>query len=138
MKVEGPGPVRSTSAKRAVRGASSDGGSFARELARAGETGGTTGIAPLSGVHGLVAAPSVEDATQRSRRSRARADALLDRLDEIRAALLSGILPRETLTTLGDLIRSARDDVDDPGLRAILDEVDLRAQVELAKLDQLG
>ncbi|MFN8924872.1 MAG: flagellar assembly protein FliX, partial [Rhodospirillales bacterium] len=81
--------------------------------------------------------PSVEDATQRSRRSRTRADALLDRLDEIRAALLSGILPRETLSTLADLIGSARDEVDDPGLRAILDEVDLRAQVELAKLDQL-
>jgi hypothetical protein len=138
MKVEGPGSVRSTSAKRAVRGASTDGGSFAQELARAGETGGTTGTAPLSGVHGLVAAPSVEDATQRARRSRARADALLDRLDEIRAALLSGILPRQTVATLADLIRSTRDEVDDPGLRALLDEVDLRAQVELAKIDSLA
>lgn len=138
MKVEGPGSVRSTSAKRAVRGASSDGSSFAKELARAGETGGTTGTAPLSGVHGLVAPSSVEDATQRARRSRARAEALLERLDEIRAALLSGILPRETVATLGDLIRSTRDEVEDPGLRAVLDEVDLRAQVELAKFDMLG
>lgn len=138
MKVEGPGSVRSASAKRAVRGASSDGNSFAQELARAGETGGPSGAVPLSGVQGLVAPPSVEDATRRARRSRARADALLDRLDEIRAALLSGILPRDTIAKLAELIRTTRDDVDDPGLLAVLDEVDLRAQVELAKLDSLG
>jgi hypothetical protein len=138
MKVDGPGSVRSPSAKRAVRGGASDSGSFAKELARAGETTGATGAVALSGVQGLVAPASVEDATQRARRSRARADALLERLDEIRAALLSGILPRDTIAHLGDLVRSTRDEVDDPGLRALLDEIDLRAQVELAKIDSLG
>jgi hypothetical protein len=64
-----------------------------------------------------------------------RAETLLDRLDELRHGLLMGTLGRAQLHELGRLVRLQRDAVDDPGLIAVLDDIDLRAQVELAKYE---
>ena len=50
------------------------------------------------------------------------------------APLLTGSLPRATLERLGARIEAKRHRVDDPGLIQILDEIELRAAVELAKL----
>jgi hypothetical protein len=65
-----------------------------------------------------------------------RGSTLLDRLDELRLGLLAGVLPRERLDELARIARTARDSVDDPGLSLILDDIDLRVAVELAKLDR--
>jgi hypothetical protein len=61
---------------------------------------------------------------------------LLDRLDELRLGLLAGVLPRERLDELARTARTARETVDDPRLSLILDDIDLRVAVELAKLDR--
>jgi len=137
MKVEGPGAARTAAARRAGRPASGDEGAFARELARTGEAGGGAPASGVSGVQTLIAAQAVDEPGERSRRARRRAHDLLDRLDEIRAALLAGVLPEGVLRALAARLAEARDQVDDPRLAAVLDEVDLRAQVELAKLETL-
>jgi hypothetical protein len=59
---------------------------------------------------------------------------MLDRLDEIRLGLLSGAVSKERLVELSRLARARRADVDDPRLVEVLDEIELRAEVELAKL----
>jgi hypothetical protein len=46
-----------------------------------------------------------------------------------------GTLSRAQLVELGRLVRLRRGAVDDPGLLSVLDDIDLRAQVELAKYD---
>jgi hypothetical protein len=76
------------------------------------------------------------DSTERQARRRAvqRGDAMLDDLDEIRLGLLLGAIPRARLEQLAQLVRARREQVDDPKLMAILDEIELRAAVELAKL----
>ncbi|MBM3507080.1 MAG: hypothetical protein FJX64_05030 [Alphaproteobacteria bacterium] len=61
---------------------------------------------------------------------------LLDRLDEIRMGLLMGAIPKDRLGNLVRLVRARRDGVMDPKLTAILDDIELRAMVELAKLGQ--
>jgi hypothetical protein len=61
---------------------------------------------------------------------------MLDRLDEIRHGLLTGTLSRARLGELNDLVREQRGAVGDPGLAQVLDEIELRARVELAKLDR--
>jgi hypothetical protein len=137
MKVEGPGAARTAAARRAGRPAAAGDGAFARELARSGEAGGAAPASGVSGVQALIAAQAVDEPGERSRRARRRAHDLLDRLDEIRAALLAGALPEGVLRALAARLAEARDEVEDPGLAAVLDEVDLRAQVELAKLEAL-
>lgn len=61
----------------------------------------------------------------------------LDLLDEIRDGLLQGSIPVGKLRELTRIIDGQRDQVADPGLAEVLDEIDLRAQVELAKYEHL-
>ena len=63
------------------------------------------------------------------------AEDLLDELDEVRHGLLVGALSRAQLTRLKALVTARRATVSDPRLAEILDEIELRAAVELAKYE---
>ena len=65
---------------------------------------------------------------------RHRADTLLNVLDKLRDSLLSGSLTVGDMVDVADVVASHREKINDPGLTAIMDEIDLRAQVELAKM----
>jgi hypothetical protein len=98
----------------------------------------SVGLADLNAVLTLQEAP---DATSRNRsrqRAKQRGNLMLDHLEELRLGLLLGTIPLARLETLGQLVRAKRDDIDDPKLLAILDEIELRAAVELAKLSRSG
>jgi len=53
-----------------------------------------------------------------------------------RRALLAGSVPKDRLIQLAQMVRARRDTVSDPRLATILDEIELRAEVELAKLSR--
>ncbi len=57
-------------------------------------------------------------------------------LDELRDGLLAGGIPRATLTRLAHAVSQRHDQFSDPRLQSVLDEIELRARVELAKLEQ--
>ena len=59
---------------------------------------------------------------------------LLERLDEIRFALIRGAISKDMLAKLAQTLRQRRQHSDDPRLNEILDEIELRAEVEIAKL----
>jgi Class II flagellar assembly regulator len=61
---------------------------------------------------------------------------LLTLLDEVRDGLLSGGIPRMILNRLALAITKRRESFADPKLQTVIDEIDLRARVELAKLEQ--
>jgi hypothetical protein len=94
--------------------------------------------APLASLQALVALQALPDATERRRRSVRRGGALLDRLEEIRLALLDGALPADTLIRLRAELAAAREGTDDPRLDGLLQEIEVRAEVELAKLEMLA
>jgi hypothetical protein len=50
--------------------------------------------------------------------------------------LLAGGISREKLLQLSRIVNARRSQITDPKLAAILDDIDLRAQVELAKHSQ--
>jgi len=50
--------------------------------------------------------------------------------------LLDGSISEESLGNLSKLVRAKRENVDDPQLMEVLDEIELRAEVELAKLER--
>ncbi|NBR29945.1 MAG: hypothetical protein EBT83_16285 [Betaproteobacteria bacterium] len=62
----------------------------------------------------------------------------LDALEQLRDGLLSGSLPVATLRNLERMVAQERALVSDPKLNAVLDDIELRAAVELAKLEMSG
>lgn len=140
MKITRTGSLSSTPLRRVSRSKNGgDGRSFGEEMS----TGEATESAPASrattpaGVGSILSVQEVDDATQRPAAARQRAEQLLDRLDELRHGLLSGALSRRQLEELARLVRMKRLDVDDPNLAEILDQIELRAEIELAKYSTL-
>ena len=60
----------------------------------------------------------------------------LDRLEDLRAEILTGSVPKSKLIELAQMLRDKRETGLDDGLNAILDDIELRAEIELAKLSQ--
>lgn len=118
---------------------SSGGFGFLQELSGpargANAATGSQGAAALCGPAGLLMAQEVDMTSLSRRRAKRRAEALLDQLETLRHDILLGSVPESTLTELTHLVESERAVVDDPQLVSILDAIDLRARVELAKLE---
>jgi hypothetical protein len=115
---------------------------FSQCLAEAAAADGASPPAStgVSAMETLLSIQQVETAPDRRVRGRAirRADILLDQLSDIQADLLAGAIPAGRLQALTKMLRSQRESVDDPGLNSLIDEVELRAEVELAKFGNGG
>ncbi len=127
-RVGGPHPSGNTDFAAALHEEAAAGGAH-------GTVGGAVG---LGGVSTVLALQGTPDSTERRARRKAveRGDAMLDTLEELRLGLLLGTIPLSRLEQLGQLVRVRREQVNDPKLTAILDEIELRAAVELAKLSR--
>jgi hypothetical protein len=77
-----------------------------------------------------------EDPVERRRRSVARGRTALDVLDDLKMGLLFGNLDGSTVTRLRDAAANLKSSSGDPGLDAVLSEIELRVEVELAKAGQ--
>ncbi len=86
-----------------------------------------------------MALQGVESATERRKRSIRRGRGLLDRLDELKLAMLGGENDAEALERLTRSLREERPEdapeAQNDGLGSLLDQIDLRAAVELAKAE---
>jgi Mrp family chromosome partitioning ATPase len=137
MKVIGPGGVGATGGPSKAK---PTGGSGFR-LPGAGHTQGpaqTSGVSATSnimGVDALLALQDVGGPTERKRRAVSRAGRLLDVLDEVKVGLLDGDLSTHQLDRLRRALRDERALTDDPKLEAVLEEIEVRAAVEMAKLE---
>lgn len=140
MKVDGPGNIRGQApTRRAGKAEGAGGAAFAKQLKGTDGAAPSSGVSATAGVHavsGILAAQEVDDAAARASRGKKRAQDMLDKLDDIRHGLLSGDLSADKLVDLSRLVQSRKVAVDDPGLAQLLDEIDLRAQVELAKFQR--
>ncbi len=138
MKVTGPGGIGSSSGARPARSAGGD--SFriftsepAGGASQASSVSATQGV---MGVEALLALQDVGTPLERKRRAVRRAGRILDTLDDLKIALLEGEISGVDLDRLRRAVRDERDNTDDPALEAVLDEIELRAAVEVAKLEQ--
>ncbi|MDB5445290.1 MAG: flagellar assembly protein FliX [Phenylobacterium sp.] len=138
MKITGPNGTGSAGGPRAGRAAG--GGVF--RLPDMGETASaasTSGVARTGGVMGMDALLALQDVggpLERKRRAVSRAGRILDVLDEIKMALLDGELSLGQLDRLRRAVRDERALTEDPKLEGLLDDIELRAAVEIAKLEQ--
>lgn len=135
MKVNGTSGPSGSSASKPVRSASGftlGQTSTASAPAAAAASAATAGVADVSA---LMALQGVEGPLERRRRAVKRGGGLLDRLDELKLALLSGEPDAAVMDRLGRVMREERPHDDDPRLNAVLDQIDLRAAVEMAKAE---
>jgi Class II flagellar assembly regulator len=135
MKIDGTsGPKGPNNVKRTAKAGGAGQSSFAKHLGETeGEGASITGSNGIGGISALIALQQVDGAGDERQRGRKRAQDLLDQLDELRHFLLMGAIPRDKLLDLAQMAQSQRALVEDPTLQALFDEIDLRAQVELAK-----
>ncbi len=59
----------------------------------------------------------------------------LDILDSLKLDVLTGYIPRQRLVNLATIVEKQRADAGDPALVDLLDHIELRARVELAKYE---
>ena len=137
MKVEGPGQARGASnAKKSGKTEKSESqfGDFMASGTASGESVKTT--QSIGTVDSLLALQGADDPAARSARKRMkqRAGVILSELEKLRVAMLTGGVTVGHMIDIADVIASHREKITDPGLTDIMDEIDLRAQVEMAKM----
>ncbi len=134
MKVDKLSSIQATAPKRQVRKTDSESGDFAKALAGEGEVAAPGAAPTVAPTDALLSLQEVPDAVARHARARRHGENLLDRLDDLRLSLLLGRLSPTRIEALARAVAAQRDQVSDPRLAEILDEIELRAAVELAKL----
>ncbi len=87
-------------------------------------------------IDALLAMQGIEDSTERRRRSVQRGRGALDVLDDLKIGLLSGNFDASTVTRLRAAAANLKSTSGDAGLDAVLSEIELRVEVELAKAGQ--
>ena len=137
MKVSDIGGNKDIAAAKRKKKTEGKGSEFAEELRNAAATSaGAAGPSGVATVGAIVSVQEVPDAGEGRSRGLLRryGNDLLDQLDGIRHAILVGALPKGKLATLAQRVRQKRIESVDPKLNEIIDEIELRAEVEIAKL----
>ncbi len=136
MRINGPANAGSASVRRAEKRKSGEGSGFnvSDTAAGVGNSAPTTGTNPIAAVDSLLSLQEVPDPEQGNQHSAKHGKDILDVLDEIRLGLLNGRIPEHRLTALVRLLSTRHQAFVDPRLSQIVDEIELRARVELAKL----
>ncbi len=141
MKIQGPDKTQKTSAyKKASKagGTSGGNGNFGVLLNSSDteEAASSVSAHSITKVEALLIAQTSDDPAEQASKERmmVRADRLLNELDQIRLSLLTGTITVGNMIDLADVVASHRENIQDPELSAILEEIDLRSQIEIAKM----
>ncbi|UTW54185.1 flagellar assembly protein FliX [Kordiimonas sp. SCSIO 12610] len=138
MKITGSGRVTSKTIKKTGAKQASDGAAFSSALSGPQDTGQASNVggpSPLATVDALLSLQEAPDSVSGGRsKGLNRANEMLDLLEEVRKGLLLGAIPVANLRSLASLARNQKATQGDQQLNEILEEIELRAEVELAKL----
>jgi len=133
MRIQGTAaalaPASSQTAKRAAAGTFSlEDGSAARAASA------MSGTRSIGGIDALLALQGLEEPGERRRKAVKRGRSALDALDALKLGLLSGTFDTRALARLKSVAAALGEPSGDAALDAVLAEIELRAQVELAKI----
>src|SRR3978361_1931307 len=132
MRIYGPNGTTLGSPASNVRRTSSTGFSLP-DAASTPESRAATAPKAAGNIDALLALQGVEDPTERRKRSVQRGRGALDVLDDLKLGLLSGNFDASTVNRLRAAAANLKSSSGDPGLDAVLSEIELRVEVELAK-----
>jgi len=132
MRIYGPNGAAVATAPATARRTA--GGTFTvsdQEAPRSAAAAG--GLRAISTVDALLALQGVEDFKERKKRAVAKGRNALDVLDQLKIGLIDGTVDQGMLARLKVAGEGLNESSGDPGLDAVLGEIDLRVAVELAK-----
>lgn len=95
-------------------------------------------IATAASMVGLLGIQEISADEANRKRQVKRGRVTLEALENLRDALIIGSLSLATVRELEQIVAEEREQVSDPVLSGILDEIELRAAVEIAKLERAG
>ncbi len=92
--------------------------------------------AAMTSADAIFAAQMVSDEEERQKRNKLvkKGNDLLDSLEDIRQSLLVGEIDKDKLINISRLVKQKDTETNDPKLQEIIQEIELRVEVELAKL----
>ena len=95
----------------------------------------STSTNAVSNIDALLALQNVDDIDVREKRRRAikHGEDILSSLENLKISLLSGQISQKQLMSLKQLLQKRPEFYEDSQLKDILDHIDMRAQIELAK-----
>jgi hypothetical protein len=137
MRIDARSPIASANAAGTARRA----GGARFSLDGSGEARGTasgTAATGVGGIEALLVLQGGEDPSQRRKRTVQRGRDILDALDGLKVALLAGRIAMIDLLRIRQVLGQRRETTDDPRLDDLLAHIELRAEVELAKLARAG
>jgi hypothetical protein len=85
------------------------------------------------GIDSMLAIQGVSSERLNKKQQITQANLVLDSLEELRMALLSDEIPHYLLTNIEKQMNSLKHSVNNPELREVIEDIELRAAVELAK-----
>jgi hypothetical protein len=136
MRIQGPIGTAATATPSVPRRAAS--GTFSvSERTESRPGGGPSALRTVGGIDALIAlqgVDAVEDPLERRRHAVKRGRLALDALDELKIGLLGGTLAPATLTRLRSAAAFLKDGSGEAGLDGVLGEIELRVEVEIAKM----
>lgn len=97
------------------------------------EASEVTGVGAPTNVDSLLALQEVSQEEYARQKNVRHGHSLLDSLEALRHSLLMGMVPVEVLRTLESRLQQQREQINDPALLDLMDDIELRAAVELAK-----
>jgi hypothetical protein len=133
MRVNEPNGTAVATASTAIRRANGAGGFTPSESNGPQTAGATISLRTIGGIDALIALQGIEDPTERRRRAVKHGRRALDALEELKLALLSGSLESSALLGLKAVAADLREGSGDDKLDQVLNEIELRVAVELAK-----
>jgi hypothetical protein len=136
MRIYGPNGTTSGPAATNVRRTSSTGFALPEDAASTPESRAVMAPKTAANIDALLAMQGIEDPVERRKRSVQRGKGALDVLDDLKIGLLSGNFNAATVGRLRDAAANLKSSSGDPGLDAVLSEIELRLEVELAKAGQ--
>ena len=130
MKIGNAAPISSKELKR--KSGSVSGAGFAAFMDGGVEE--TRGVMPTNPLAALSMLNEVEDAVEAPKKAVERGNGILDELEKIRDGLLFGGISVSRLERVQQMLARKDDIIKDPKLAEIMEEIEIRAAVELAKL----
>lgn len=132
MRVNGLAGAAATGTPSATRRAGAGGFSISEDSETKSPTQ-TSGLRSIATIDALIALQGVEDPTERRKRAVQRGRNALDVLDGLKISFLDGDIDPSTIGRLKSTADGLRQSSGDVGLDAVLAEIELRVEVELAK-----
>lgn len=138
MRIDPKSSISSISPGTGVRRGATGGGFSVSEGSTSRASSGTAGAGPIGSLDAILALQEDGHTGERRKRAAKRGHDLLDALDQLKAALLNGRVPVADLKAIAARLSERAEMTGDPRLDEVIAHIELRAKVELAKLQARG